>query len=176
MQIRPTREEFKALAAGHRVVPVWAEVLADLTTPVAAFARVVGDGEGFLLESVDNGDTWSRWSFIGRNPQATIVSKDGELDIIGDVGIDLPTDRGMLNALEILLEEALELHTQAIHVGARVEQDPRAVLVVDQRVEQMLDGQVGVSAHDRLAMGRLEGQLEIPTDRTHSFSTPARSG
>jgi anthranilate synthase component 1 len=85
-------------------VPVWSEVLADLTTPVAAFARVVGDGEGFLLESVENGDTWSRWSFIGRNPQATIVSKDGTLEIHGAVGIELPTDQGMLHALECLLD------------------------------------------------------------------------
>ena len=100
MQIRPTPDEFKALAADHRVVPVWSEVLADLTTPVAAFARVVGDGEGFLLESVENGDTWSRWSFIGRNPQATIVSKDGKLEIHGEVGIELPTDQGMLHTLE----------------------------------------------------------------------------
>lgn len=104
MQIRPTLDEFKALAADHRVVPVWSEVLADLTTPVAAFARVVGDGEGFLLESVENGDTWSRWSFIGRNPQATIVSKDGKLEIHGEVGIELPTDQGMLHALECLLD------------------------------------------------------------------------
>ncbi len=104
MQIRPTFDEFKALAASHRVVPVWSEVLADLTTPVAAFARVVGDGQGFLLESVENGDTWSRWSFIGRNPQATIVSRGGELDITGEIGIELPTDQGMLIALESLLD------------------------------------------------------------------------
>ncbi|HBH76807.1 MAG TPA: anthranilate synthase component I, partial [Acidimicrobiaceae bacterium] len=55
MRIRPDFDEFAALAADHTVVPVCAEVLADLTTPVAAFGRVVGDDEGFLLESVDNG-------------------------------------------------------------------------------------------------------------------------
>ena len=42
-----------ALAAIHTVVPVWRELLADLTTPVAAFARLVGDEPGFLLESVE---------------------------------------------------------------------------------------------------------------------------
>ena len=103
MQIRPTFAEFEALAADHSVVPVWAEVLADLTTPVAAFARVVGEEEGFLLESVDNGDRWSRWSFIGRRPQGTLVSKDGRLRIIGDLGIEIDPDEGMLNALERLL-------------------------------------------------------------------------
>ena len=103
MRIRPDFDEFAALAADHTVVPVWAEVLADLTTPVAAFARVVGDNEGFLLESVDNGDRWSRWSFIGRRPQGTLVSKDGRLQVIGDLGIDIDPEEGMLTALERLL-------------------------------------------------------------------------
>ena len=77
---------------------------------------------------------------------------------------------------EVLVEEALELDPEPIHVGARVEQDPRPILVVDQGVEQMLDRQVGMPAGLRLAVRRLERQLEIATDRTHSFSTPARRG
>ena len=104
MKFRPTREEFAVLAAEYTVVPVWTEVLADLTTPVAAFSRVVGEGEGFLLESVDNGDRWSRWSFIGRAPQGTLVAQGGSVEIIGDLGIDVPTDAGILTALEVLLD------------------------------------------------------------------------
>jgi len=104
MPVLPELDEFRRLAADHRVVPVWREVLADLTTPVAAFARVVGDGEGFLLESVEGGDRWSRWSFIGRRTHCTLVSKDGTLRIEGEFGIDIPTDQGMLAALELLLE------------------------------------------------------------------------
>ena len=103
MEIRPSRHEFAELAASHNVVPVWGEVLADLTTPVAAFARVVGDGDGFLLESVEGGDHWSRWSFIGRRPSATLVSRNGHLEITGDLGVDVPTGEGMLAALEVLL-------------------------------------------------------------------------
>ena len=104
MPVLPEIDEFRRLAADHRVVPVWREVLADLTTPVAAFARVVGEGEGFLLESVEGGDRWSRWSFIGRRPHGTLVSKDGLLRVEGDFGIDIPSDQGMLAALELLLE------------------------------------------------------------------------
>jgi anthranilate synthase component I len=102
--VQPSRDEFRALARSHRVVPLWRELLADFTTPVAAFARLVGDGAGFLLESVEHGERWSRWSFIGRNPLATIVSKDGRLTVRGDLGIDLPDDHGMLAALETLLD------------------------------------------------------------------------
>jgi anthranilate synthase component 1 len=46
--IRPTLDEFRTLARTHTVIPVWRELLADLTTPVAAYARLVGDGTGFL--------------------------------------------------------------------------------------------------------------------------------
>ena len=43
--MRPSRHEFHALAAQRTVVPVWAEVLGDLETPVAAYLKLVGDGD-----------------------------------------------------------------------------------------------------------------------------------
>jgi anthranilate synthase component 1 len=100
---RPSRAEFHRLAADHTVVPVWRELLADLVTPVAAYARIVGDEPGFLLESVEHGERWSRWSFVGRNPLATLTSKDGRITIEGDLHPDVPTDRGMLAAVEAIL-------------------------------------------------------------------------
>ena len=103
--IRPSREQFHAWAADHTVVPLWRELLADLTTPVAAFARLCGDDQpGFLLESVEHGERWSRWSFVGRNPLATIVSRSGQLTVTGDLPAELPTERGILAAVEWLLD------------------------------------------------------------------------
>ena len=49
----PDRKDFRALARNHAVVPVWRELLADLTTPVSLYARCVGDGEGF---------SWRAWT------------------------------------------------------------------------------------------------------------------
>lgn len=94
------------MAYGHAVVPVWCELLADLTTPVSLFARCVGDGEGFLLESVDRGETWGRWSFIGRNPSLTLTSHGAGGDLVtnGDLPAGIRTDAGMLAALEDLLD------------------------------------------------------------------------
>ena len=83
MRIRPSRDEFHALAAEHTVVPVWTELLADLETPVAAYAKLVGDGPGFLLESVEHGERWSRFSFVGRNPVATLLLRDGGVTVDG---------------------------------------------------------------------------------------------
>jgi anthranilate synthase component 1 len=101
--IRPSREEFRALARSYSVVPVWQEVLADLTTPVAAFARVVGDEPGFLFESVENAERWGRWSFVGRRPTATIVAREGRLEAEGVLPPSVPLDRGVLAAVEGLL-------------------------------------------------------------------------
>jgi anthranilate synthase component 1 len=100
----PDRETFQMLARDYAVVPVWRELLADLTTPVSLFARCVGDGEGFLLETVDRAETWGRWSFIGRNPSATITSsRAGGLKVTGNLPDVIRTDAGMLAAIEDLL-------------------------------------------------------------------------
>ena len=103
--MRPGREAFRSLAADHTVVPVWTELLADLETPVAAYAKLVGDGPGFLLESVEHGERWSRFSFVGRDPVATLILRDGVIEVDGDIPASVPTDRGMLAALDALLRE-----------------------------------------------------------------------
>jgi anthranilate synthase component I len=100
--LRPSRAEFHALARDHTVVPVWREVLADLTTPVAAFLRVVGDEPGFVFESVER-ERWSRWSFVGRRPARTIVARGGRIACDGPLPDAVPTDRGVLALVEGLL-------------------------------------------------------------------------
>jgi len=104
MTVEPSFESFCELAAGHRIVPVWRSLLADQVTPVAIFARCVGEDDGFLLESVENGERWSRWSFLGRNPLASIVSTNGEVTIDGPLAEQIPVGDGMLDTLELLLE------------------------------------------------------------------------
>jgi anthranilate synthase component I len=102
--ISPSRDQFRSLARVHTVIPVWRELLADLTTPVAAYARLVGEGTGFLLESVEHGEArWSRWSFIGRNPLATLTARGRTVDVAGWVPPSVPRERGILAALEELL-------------------------------------------------------------------------
>jgi len=103
MRISPTRDEFRALATQYSVVPVWAEVLADLETPVAAYMKLVGDEPGFLLESVEHGERWSRFSFVGRNPLATLSLRNGTITTSGSCPESMPRDRGMLAAMEYLL-------------------------------------------------------------------------
>ena len=100
----PDRQSFHDLAKNHSVIPVWRELLADLTTPVSLFARCVGEGEGFLLESVDRGESWGRWSFIGLNPLLTMTSRNQVIEVEGVLPEGVDTDNGILKALEDLLE------------------------------------------------------------------------
>ena len=102
--VRPSREEFHALAAEHTVVPLWTEVLADLETPVSAFLKLVGEGEGFLLESVEHGERWSRYSFVGHDPVATFELRDGTITKRGQrLTPDIPLDKGMLALLDAVI-------------------------------------------------------------------------
>ena len=104
MRISPSRDEFVALAASHGVVPVWTEVLADRHTPVGAFLALVGDEPGFLLESVEHGERWARFSFVGCRPRAELSLIDGEVRVTGAVPASVPRDKGFLVALEAMLE------------------------------------------------------------------------
>ena len=105
MTVQPDFETFEKYSSEHRIVPVWQSLLADQVTPVAVFARCVGEQDGFLLESVENGERWSRWSFLGRNPLASIVSRSGELTIDGPLADEIPVGDGMLDTLESLLAD-----------------------------------------------------------------------
>lgn len=104
MTVLPSREDFRLLAGKYSVVPVWRELVADLTTPVAIFARLVpGQEPGFLFESVDRGERWSRFSFIGRRPLATLSSRGNRVTATGTLPENLPLDKGILATVEALL-------------------------------------------------------------------------
>src|SRR5256885_6535835 len=65
----PSREQARALATDHRLIPVYREVLADMLTPVRAYTLLCPAGQpGFLLESVEGGERLARYSFIGSQP------------------------------------------------------------------------------------------------------------
>lgn len=62
----PAREEFKALVQQGNLIPVCLEILADTETPVSALGKFYqGTGPVFLLESMEGGERWGRYSFLG---------------------------------------------------------------------------------------------------------------
>jgi anthranilate synthase component 1 len=105
---RPGRATFCSLVRRHRIVPVWRDLVADTITPVAAFLQVVGEEPGFLLESVEGGERWGRYSFVGRRPLTTLLARDRKVTSSGPLvlapDVAARTGDGLLATLEALLE------------------------------------------------------------------------
>ena len=60
---------YRELARDHNLIPVVKEVLADTETPVSVLGKFANRERVFLLESVEGGETWGRYSFIGVDPE-----------------------------------------------------------------------------------------------------------
>src|SRR3979409_2484855 len=85
----PTREEARALAADHALIPVYREVLADMLTPVRAYSLLCPPGTpGFLLESVEGGERLARYSFIGFQPKPLELAADDPLAVLRSVAAE----------------------------------------------------------------------------------------
>ncbi|HXY62025.1 MAG TPA: anthranilate synthase component I [Nitrospirota bacterium] len=84
---QPSLEEFKKKAKQGNLIPVYREILADMETPVSAFRKIDDGHHSFLLESVEGGEKWGRYSFLGSRPSVVVRSFDLKVEIIrkGDV-------------------------------------------------------------------------------------------
>ncbi|MDQ3955998.1 MAG: anthranilate synthase component I [Actinomycetota bacterium] len=101
---RPGRKDFLDLLSRHTVVPVWREIVADSQTPVAAFTRLDPGPDGFLLESVEGGERWGRYSFIGGDSFAGLRAKDGAVTIDGDPPVRPEDGEPALSYVKRLIE------------------------------------------------------------------------
>lgn len=100
-----TREQFRLLAAAHRVVPVTRKVLADSETPLSAYRKLAAGRPGtFLFESAENGRSWSRWSFVGAGSPTALTVVDGEATWLGAVPADAPVGGNPFDVLAATLE------------------------------------------------------------------------
>jgi len=80
--IVPSFDEYKQLASQGNLIPVYAEILSDLETPVSAFVRLADSEYAFLLESVEGGEKWARYSFLSANPQIIFRARGKRAEII----------------------------------------------------------------------------------------------
>ncbi|MEV7137751.1 anthranilate synthase component I [Streptomyces tauricus] len=102
-------DTFRKLATDRRVIPVSRKLLADGDTPVALYRKLADERPGtFLLESAENGRTWSRYSFVGVRSAATLTERDGQAHWLGTPPVGVPADGDPLAALRATIET---LHT-----------------------------------------------------------------
>ncbi|HEX9335856.1 MAG TPA: anthranilate synthase component I [Pseudonocardiaceae bacterium] len=110
--ITPSREEFRALATTRRVIPVVRRLLADDETPLGVYRKLAGNRPNtFLFESAENGQSWSRWSFVGVRSAAALTVADGEAVWTGHPPVGLPSGGSPLDALR---ETVRLLHTDPL--------------------------------------------------------------
>src|SRR6476646_3650731 len=84
IDIRPSLDEARALAAEHSLVPLRHTFIADTETPVSAYLKLRGSGPSFLLESAEGGQRVGRWSFLGVHPRSVIRLDNGVFTVNGE--------------------------------------------------------------------------------------------
>jgi anthranilate synthase component I len=78
----PDFASFQALAAKGNLIPVYREIMADLDTPVSAFKKIDDGRYAFLLESIEGGEKWARYTFLGSNPSVVIRSLGNGVEVL----------------------------------------------------------------------------------------------
>jgi anthranilate synthase component I len=69
------------LLEANQIQTILREVSADLETPVSLYLKLRGDGASFLLESVEGGERIARYSFIGVQPRAEYILRNGSVEV-----------------------------------------------------------------------------------------------
>lgn len=83
--IKPSYDEVLNLKDNYSVIPIYKEIYADAFTPINLLRKIAGKSDKFfLLESIEGGEKWARYSFIGFNPKARLSYKNGTLTVTGE--------------------------------------------------------------------------------------------
>ncbi len=80
--ITPSCERIQELAKDYTVIPICKEIYADVVTPITLLRRLAKNSKQYyLLESVEGGEKWGRYSFLGYNPVMRISCKESTVTI-----------------------------------------------------------------------------------------------
>ena len=91
----PPQHAFAAMIDQCDLVPVHRTIIADLDTPLTLFAKVAGtDLHAFLFESMEGGEKWGRYSFIGLDPLVTFSS------VRDHVRLEYPGGQGQVTEID----------------------------------------------------------------------------
>jgi anthranilate synthase component 1 len=80
--ITPSLDDFKRMAGQGNLIPVFEEIHYDLETPISAFRKIDDGNTSFLLESVEGGEKWGRYSFLGSGSSTLFRSKGNRFEIL----------------------------------------------------------------------------------------------
>ena len=75
-------KEFKNLASQGNLIPVVTRLKADTETPVSAFLKMTQGPYRFLFESMEGGERWGRYSFLGSEPSLVFRSRGEQIELL----------------------------------------------------------------------------------------------
>ncbi len=102
----PSLDTFKEKAKKGNLIPVYREILADRDTPVSAFQKIDDGRHSFLLESMEGGEKWARYSFLGTRPSVIVTSSGRQVMVIRNGKKSKQTfDRDPLEVIKKVLSE-----------------------------------------------------------------------
>ncbi len=82
----PDFSTFASLTAQGNLIPVYREIMADMDTPVSAFRKIDDGRYSFLLESIEGGEKWARYTFLGSTPSEVIRSRGNTVELLSADG------------------------------------------------------------------------------------------
>ena len=114
----PSLKEFKTLARQGNLVPVYKEIMSDLDTPVSAYLKVAANSQyAFLLESVQGGEKWGRYSFLGLDPAALFTVYDNRVEIKQDgKALEVITGQNPMAVFEEYMDRFDPVSVPGLHV------------------------------------------------------------
>lgn len=139
----PSLNEFIRRSGEGNLISVYKEILADMETPVSAFRKIDQGGFTFLLESVEGGEKWGRYSFLGSEPAMIIEARGGEVRVLRDGGV-------------------AETHTGVDPIAFVRERMSRYRLVIDAALPRFVGGAVGYIGYDMVRF--FEDIPEVPKE------------
>src|SRR5215207_7222660 len=87
LNLTPSLGEARTLARDYDVVPLYAEFIGDLETPISAVLKFSGEENVFLLESAEAAERFGRYSFLGFDPKRTLSYRDGVYTVVDADGV-----------------------------------------------------------------------------------------
>src|SRR5918997_1438288 len=87
LNLVPSLGGARRLALSYDVVPLYAEFIGDLETPISAVLRFAEEDSVFLLESAESAERFGRYSFLGFDPKRTLSYRDGIYTVVDADGV-----------------------------------------------------------------------------------------
>jgi anthranilate synthase component 1 len=99
----PSPQDFGGFLASSKLIPVCTEIIADLDTPLTLFAKIADNHSHiFLFESMEGGEKWGRYSFIGFDPLVTFASRQDQVSVTEVCRGEKTTETSQANPLQAI--------------------------------------------------------------------------